>query len=127
MMAELLQDELGNGFEVKSAGTQVSANGNFADSHAVSCMKKRGIDISSHRGRCIGNLKLDSFPFIICVNETIAGAVFGLLKKGADTRVFIADEGRGIPLFPGAGTHAYEECATLLERIIPGLAQTIRG
>ena len=124
MMTAMLQKELGDEFQVESAGTNETADGQFVADCAFQCMQKRGIDVSWHRGRWIGGIDLSRFSHIVCVNWTIKKIVLGFLNGETGAVILIPGE-RGIPLLPGGGLAEYEDCATLLDRIIPEVGKQI--
>jgi protein-tyrosine phosphatase len=123
MMGVLLQRELGNGYAVESAGTEQSAIGHPADNLAIACMKERGLDISNHRGRWIGDIDLNPFSYIVCVNWKVKQAVAEFPNAA---EILIPGE-RGVPLLPGGGLKEFQECAEFLDKVIPEIAKTIRG
>jgi arsenate reductase len=63
-MAEgLLRHDSGNGFDVKSAGTQAS----LVRPEAIEVMKEIGIDISFHRSKDVGEFAGQHFDFVLTV------------------------------------------------------------
>ena len=71
---------LGPDVRVESSGTS-AADGASAAKDAVRVMKERGLDISSHRSRSLGNLNLLEFDLLVALCPEIAQA---LLDQGAD-------------------------------------------
>ena len=132
MMAVLLQRELGNGFQVESAGVQSGCAGQRPEVYALQCTLERGIDIRRHRSRRIfdddDNLMLYGAEYIVCASEKIENEIILYLAGDRVTKLIIANEaGGGIKLRPGAGIEEYRECASLIERIVPDIANQIRS
>lgn len=71
MAAGLLQQMLGKGVEVQSAGLD-TAEGLPASKHAVAAMRELGIDISAHRSREIINLDVAGFDVVVAMAPDIA-------------------------------------------------------
>ncbi|MGE3466259.1 MAG: arsenate reductase ArsC [Pyrinomonadaceae bacterium] len=68
-MAEgLLRHIAGDKFEVESAGTMAS----FVRPHAIAAMAELGIDISSHRSKCLDEFLDRSFDYVITVCDNAA-------------------------------------------------------
>jgi len=126
MMAALLQKELGDEFEVKSAGMWRKVLGHPANGCAVLCMRERGIDISGHNGRWIGHLDLTQFSHIVCVDKEMAERIHQFLEGPAEVLVVNGDNG-GVPDPYDKGFSAYRECADLLEMTLPEVAKQILG
>ncbi len=125
MMAALLQKELGVDFQVESGGIQEEVAGRLANEHSILCMQERGIDISQHVSRWVGDIDLTQFSHIICVDKSVADKVHQFLL-GAKTKVVIANgERNGVPNPFKQGLTAYRECLCLLDEILPSLAQRI--
>src|SRR5262245_3983694 len=75
MMQAVLQQQLGAGFRVESAGVSRELAGRPANRNAITCMRERGIDLSGHVSRWIGDLDVAQFGWIVCVGEGEARAV----------------------------------------------------
>jgi protein-tyrosine phosphatase len=56
MMQAVLQQHLGASFLVESAGVHKELAGRPANDRSVACMKERGVDLSGHISRWIGDL-----------------------------------------------------------------------
>ena len=69
MMQAVLQQQLGAGFRVESAGVSKAWAGRPANHRSVACMRERGIDLSGHISRWIGDLDLDRYRWIVCVGH----------------------------------------------------------
>ena len=81
-MAEgLLRKMVGDRFEVESAGTVAT----FVRPQAIAVMAEIGIDISSHRSKCLDEFLTQSFDFVItvCDNANESCPVF----PGRATRI----------------------------------------
>jgi protein-tyrosine-phosphatase len=127
MMQALLQRELGDEFQVESAGIRKEAAGQPANEHSITCMQERGIDLSDHVSRWVGDFDLSQYSHIVCVGENEAKQVVELLAGHTDTTVLIANEdGGGVPNPYEKGLSAYRECIVLLDEALPKVADLIR-
>jgi protein-tyrosine-phosphatase len=127
MMAALLQKELGNEFQMESAGWFRNQVGEPASENAVFFMRVRGIDISEHKARWIRDLDLKAFSHIVCVNPDMAYNIRSNLEND-QTMVLIAGvEVGGVPDPYGKGRDAYRECANLLDKAMHEIAAIIRN
>ena len=90
-------------------------------------MKERGVDLSGHISRWIGDLDLDQYRWIVCVGHDEADKVRSAL--GADSaNVMIANEHQGgIPDPYELGLAGYRDCLALLDQVMPHIAQHISG
>jgi len=90
-------------------------------------MKERGVDLSGHISRWIGDLNLDQYRWIVCVGHDEADQVRSAL--GADSaRVMVANEHQGgIPDPYELGLAGYRDCLALLDQVMPPVAQQISG
>ena len=88
-------------------------------------MKERGVDLSVHVSRWVGDLDLDQYQWIVCVGHDEAEQVRSLL--GADkTRVIVANEHQGgIPDPYELGLAGYRDCLALLDEVMPHVARRI--
>src|SRR5688572_9992405 len=75
MMQAVLQQHLGASFLVESAGLSKELAGRPANHRSVACMKERGVDLSGHISRWIGELNLDQYRWIVCVGHDEAAKV----------------------------------------------------
>lgn len=125
MMRAVLQQHLGAAFLVESAGVRAELAGRPANHRSVSCMKERGVDLSVHVSRWVGDLDLDQYQWIVCVGHDEAEQVRSLL--GADkTRVIVANEHQGgIPDPYELGLAGYRDCLALLDEVMPHVARRI--
>ncbi len=65
--------------------------GRPANYRSVACMKERGVDLSAHISRWIGDLDLDQYRWIVCAGDDEADKVRSAL--GADAAsVMVANE-----------------------------------
>jgi protein-tyrosine-phosphatase len=83
MMQAVLQQHLGAFFLVESAGMSKELAGRPANARSVACMAERGVDLSGHISRWIGDLDLDQYRWIVCVGHDEANKVRSAL--GADS------------------------------------------
>jgi protein-tyrosine phosphatase len=132
MMQAVLQQHLGAAFRVESAGVREALAGRPANHRSVACMKERGIDLSGHISRWIGDLDLDQYRWIVCAGHDEADKVrsaLGQVSGGADsTRVMVANEHQGgIPDPYELGLAGYRDCLALLDQVMPSVAQQISG
>ncbi|MGZ3375868.1 MAG: arsenate-mycothiol transferase ArsC [Phenylobacterium sp.] len=127
MMQAVLQQHLGAGFLVESAGVSRELAGRPANHRAVACLKERGIDLSGHVSRWIGDLDLDQYRWIVCVGRDEADRVGSVLGAGS-AGLMIANEHQGGITDPyELGLAGYRNCLALLDRVMPRVAQQIRG
>ena len=126
MMQAVLQQHLGASFLVDSAGLSKELAGRPANYRSVACMKERGVDLSGHISRWIGDLDLGQFRWIVCVGHDEADKVRFAL--GADsTSVIVANEHQGGISDPyELGMAGYRDCLALLDQVMPQVAQRIR-
>jgi protein-tyrosine phosphatase len=127
MMQAVLQQHLGSAFSVESAGVSRELAGRPANKYAVACMEERGVDLSGHVSRWIGDLDLSQYRWIVCVGPEEAGMV----RSGMDpvsANIVIANEHRGGISDPyGLGLTGYSECLALLDDVMPKIAVHIGG
>jgi protein-tyrosine phosphatase len=125
MMQAVLQQRLGPGFLVESAGVSERLAGRPANHRSVACLEERGIDLSTHVSRWVGDLDLDQYRWIVCVGRDEADQVRSRL--GADkSRVIIANEQEGgIPDPYEHGLAGYRDCLALLDEVMPEVARRI--
>jgi protein-tyrosine phosphatase len=125
MMQAVLQQNLGSGFAVESAGLTKELAGRPANHRSVTCMKERGLDLSTHASRWIGDLELSQFGWIVCVGRDEADKVRAVLGDSS-ARVLVANEERGGILDPyELGMEGYQACAALLDQVMPDIAARI--
>jgi protein-tyrosine phosphatase len=125
MMQAVLQQHLGDAFRVESAGLTKELAGRPANHRSVACMNERGVDLSGHVSRWVGDLDLDQYQWIVCVGRDEADqlrSLFGIDK----TRVIIANEQQGgIPDPYELGLAGYRDCLVLLDEVMPHVARRI--
>jgi protein-tyrosine-phosphatase len=126
MMSALLQRELGDGFVVQSAGLDKDLAGRPANHRSVGCMRERGLDLSGHVSRWIGSVDLDGIDWIVTVGPDEGRQVRTHLKNRPISVVVANAERGGIPDPYELGMDGYRECAALLDRVLPNVAQEIR-
>lgn len=127
MMMALLQRALGDAFAVESAGVQEGLAGRPANHRSVACMKERGLDLSTHVSRWIGDLDLGAYRWIVCVGPDEAETVRSALGVDA-ARVLVANAARGgVPDPYELGMDGYRDCAVLLDEVMPEIAREIGG
>lgn len=122
MMQAVLQQHLGTAFQVESAGVSQELTGRPANDRSVACMQERGVDLSGHVSRWIGDLDLDQYRWIVCVGEAEADKVQSMLG-GRSASVIVANEHRGgIPDPYELDLAGYRECLDLLDEVMPHVA-----
>ena len=126
MMQAVLQKQLGAAFQVESAGVGRELAGRPANHRSMACMKERGIDLSGHVSRWIGDLDLDEYRWIVCVGPAEADQVRSVLGPGSTNIIVANDQKGGIPDPYELGLAGYRECLTLLDEVMPPVAQQIR-
>lgn len=125
MMQAVLQQHLGASFLVESAGVRKELAGRPANDRSVACMKERGIDLSGHVSRWIGDLDLDPYRWIVCVGHDEADQVRSALGASSAC-VMVANEAQGgIPDPYELGLAGYRDCLALLDQVMPHIAQHI--
>lgn len=72
MMQAVLQHHLGPTFRVESAGVTPALPGRPANHRSVTCLQERGVDLSGHVSRWIGDLELGHYRWIVCVGPAEA-------------------------------------------------------
>ena len=127
MMQAVLQQHLGAAFLVESAGVSEALAGLSPAtlSLRLRAANERGVDLSRHVSRWVGNLDLDQYQWFVCVGHDEADQVRSLL--GADeTRVIVANEHQGgVPDPYELGLAGYRDCLALLDEVMPQVARRI--
>lgn len=125
-MSVLLQRDLDDGFVVESAGLDKNLAGRPANHRSVDCMQERGLDLSGHVSRWIGNVALDGIGWIVTVGPDEAGQVRAHLGTHPASVIVANAEHGGIPDPYELGRDGYRECAALLDGVLPDVAQQIK-
>jgi protein-tyrosine phosphatase len=126
MMQAVLQQHLGPVFQVESAGVTQALAGRPANHRSVTCLQERGVDLSGHVSRWIGDLDLGRYRWIVCVGPDEADQVRSTLDAAPAT-VLVANEHQGgIPDPYELGLEGYRNCLALLDQVMPLVAQRIR-
>lgn len=126
MMQAVLQQLVGDAFDVESAGVRAAAAGLPANDRSVLCMAERGIDLSGHVSRWAGDLDLGKYACIICVGDAEAEQVKLLLDGQPGPRVIVANaENGGIPDPFDHGLAGYRTCLSLLDAVMPSISNDI--
>ena len=126
MMQAVLQQHLGDGFLVESAGASAGLAGRPANHRSVAVMMERGIDLSGHVSRWIGDLDLSQYRWIVCVGPEEAGKVRSALGGGSASVIIAHQDQGGIPDPYEHGLAGYQECLALLDAVMPQVARQIR-
>lgn len=126
MMQAVLQQQLGDAFQVESAGAGEGLAGRPANHRSVACLRERGIDLSGHVSRWIGDLDLGQFRWIVCVSEDEADKVRSALGAAPATVLVANAHKGGIPDPYELGLEGYRECLALLDQVMPDVARHIR-
>jgi protein-tyrosine phosphatase len=127
MMQAVLQQHLGAAFLVESAGVSKELAGRPANKHSVACMNERGVDLSGHLSRWIGDLDLDQYRWIVCVGHAEASKVRSALGA-VSVNVLVANEPHGgIPDPYELGLSGYQHCVALLDEVMPAVARQINN
>jgi protein-tyrosine phosphatase len=127
MMQAVLQQQLGAAFLVESAGVSKGLAGRPANHRSVACMKERGVDLSGHVSRWIGDLALDQYRWFVCVGRDEADEVRSALGASPATVIVANEEQGGIPDPYELGLPGYRDCLALLDQVMPRVARQIRG
>ena len=130
MMQAVLQQHLGAAFLVESAGVSKVLAGRPANHRSVTCLKERGVDLSGHVSRWIGDLDLGQYRWIICVGPDEAEKVRAGLGQAAggaaSASVIVANAQQGgIPDPYEHGLAGYRDCLALLDQVMPQVARQI--
>ena len=126
-MSALLQRELGDGFVVQSVGLDKDLAGRRANYRSVACLQERGLDLSGHVSRWIGSVDLGRVDWIVTVGPEEARQVRAHLGDHRAAVIVANAEHGGIPDPYELGMDGYRECAALLDRVLPNVAQQIRA
>lgn len=125
LLNKILRDKGCENIQVESAGVGIPAIGkNPANSHAITCMAERRLDLSDHRSRRVDSLDLKEYDLIICVSRKEADMLktFGVSKA---TKIIVANDDKdGIPNPWQKGLGAYQECAKILEQVAKDIVET---
>lgn len=127
MMHAVLRQHLGEGFRVESAGISHELAGRPANHRSVTCLRERGIDLSGHVSRWMGQLDLTAFQWIVCVGPEEADQVRARLGAGSACVIVANAERGGIPDPYEQGMAGYRDCLALLDEAMPQVAQQIRS
>jgi len=127
MMQAVLQVHLGASFLVESAALSKELAGRPANHRSVACMKERGVDLSGHISRWIGELNLYQYRWIVCVGHDEADKVRSALGAGSASVMVANDNQGGIPDPYELGLAGYRDCLALLDQVMPHIAQHISG
>jgi protein-tyrosine phosphatase len=125
MMQAVLQQHLGSAYLIESAGLSRELAGRPANYRSVAFMKERGIDLSAHISRWIGDLDLNQYRWIVCVGHDEADKVRSALNTASANVVVANEEQGGIPDPYELGIEGYRECLALLDQVMPGIARRI--
>lgn len=125
MMQAVLQQHLGAAYVVESAGVQEGLAGRPANYRAVACLKERGIDLSGHVSRWVGDLDLGPYRWIVCVGHDEADKVRSALGDGSAKVIVANAQLGGIPDPYEHGLAGYQDCLALLDQVMPQVAQQI--
>ncbi len=125
MMQAVLQHHLGAGFRVESAGVSPELAGRPANHRSVACLRERGLDLSGHVSRWIGDLDLGEYRWIVCVGPDEAGKVRAALGEGSAGVIVANEDQGGVPDPYELGLAGYQDCLALLDRVLPRIAQRI--
>jgi protein-tyrosine-phosphatase len=125
MMQAVLQQHLGEAYQVESAGLRKEGLGSSANERSILCLKERGIDLTGHRRRYIADLDLSQYPWIVCVGPAEAAQVRAAIGD-ASTPILVPNaESGGIPDPYEHGLQGYRECLALLDVAMPEIARQI--
>ena len=127
MMQAVRQQHLGQAFLVESAGVREGLAGRPANHRSVACLQERGVDLTTHRSRWIGDLDLDQYRWIVCVGQDEADKVRSALGAGSASVIVANEQQGGIPDPYELGLAGYRECLALLDQVMPDVARQISG
>jgi protein-tyrosine-phosphatase len=124
MMQAVLQQHLGDAFQVESAGVQ-QVTGRGANARSIQCLSERGVDLTGHTRRWIGDLDLGEYAWIVCVGPDEAEQVRAALGEASTTILVANAERGGIPDPYEFGLQGYRDCLALLDVAMPEVARQI--
>lgn len=96
MLEGLLKRDLaaaGKEVAVESCGFLDKKDGAGANPHSITCMKQRGVDITSHRRRYAGDLDLKGFDHIYVMGTDVRDALVSLGAPPDRIEVLREDKG----------------------------------
>jgi protein-tyrosine phosphatase len=125
MMQAVLQQYLGAGFLVESAGVCEELAGRPANHRSVACLKERGVDLSGHVSRWVGSLDLTQYQWFVCVGNDEADQVRFLLDADKSCVIVANEHQGGIPDPYELGLAGYRDCLALLDEVMPQVARRI--
>ncbi len=125
MMQAVLQQHLGDAFQVESAGIRKQGTGLGANERSILCMKERGIDLTGHTRRYISELDLGQYSWIICVGPDEAETVRAAIGDASTTILVANAENGGIPDPYEFGLQGYRDCLALLDVVMPKIVRQI--
>lgn len=125
MMQAVLQQHLGGAFQVESAGIRKQGTGLGANQRSILCMNERGIDLTGHTRRYIGELDLSQYSWIVCVGPAEAEDVRAAIGDASATILVANAEGGGIPDPYELGLQGYRDCLALMDLVMPEIARQI--
>jgi protein-tyrosine-phosphatase len=117
MMEGIIQDRSINRVRAESAGVKknIAQEANSPSEEAVICMSDRGIDISDHRSRWVGNVDLSRFDIIITVGPEEKQVVENMIKDEPEV-IILNEEKGGISDPHNQGMNSYQKKAEMIER-----------
>ena len=125
MMQAVLEQHLGAAFQVESADVGQPPAGRGANQRSVLCTSERGVDLTGHTRRWIGELDLSQYSWIVCVGPDEAEQVRTALGDASTTLVVANAENGGIPDPYEFGLQGYRDCLALLDVVMPEIARRI--
>ena len=125
MMQAVLQQHLGAGFQVESAGVRKQGAGSGANQRSIQCMNERGIDLTGHTRRYIGELDLSQYSWIVCAGPDEAQHVRAAIGDASTTILVANAQSGGIPDPYEFGLQGYRDCLAILDMVMPEIALQI--
>lgn len=107
---------------VESAGLKSDGLRRPASENATAAMRERGLDLSAHGSAYAGNLDLNSYDLVLCMDADLAGQLEKLGVPRDRVEVLNAEAG-GVPNPYGGDLETYRKCTALLETLAQGIAQ----
>lgn len=101
-------------FEIESTGL-ADRSGAPASTHAIECMRERGLDVTDHRSRKASDLDLASYDHIFCVEEALSQQLIALGAPVEKVEVVEVSNPYGKDL------EIYRACAEVLSQIAEAL------
>lgn len=113
MLTNLLRKSGINNVKVESAGTIEGKNGRPINEKSAAALERRGINLSSHSSKFVGDLPLHTYNTILCVGEEEASFVLSITNH--ESVIVLSEDKGGIPNPYQQSAEVYEDTAKAIE------------